>query len=147
MLDAFLSLDRSVDASCSCGCRNISHSLLSMGKNPSYIPAAAAGSVAKALGPLFSVIPGLKDLLGASGLLLLRVSDPRLEGDRDRRSSREDRFGSGSIWSKRDRFAVLRPSSAIMNEYRDPLAQMCLVHVMSRCQEDRNLVSDLKDPL
>lgn len=62
-----------------------------------HAPAAAAGSVAKALGALFSGAPGLKDLLGASGLLLLCVSDSRLEGDRDRRSKREERFGSGSV--------------------------------------------------
>ena len=62
-----------------------------------YAPAAAAGSVAKAFGPAVWVAPGLSDLLGANGLLLLRVSDPRLDGDRDRRSNREDRFGSGSV--------------------------------------------------
>lgn len=37
--------------------------------------AAAAGSAAKAFGPAFPVFAGLKGLLGASGLLLLRVSD------------------------------------------------------------------------
>lgn len=82
-----------------------------------HIPAAAAGSVAKAFGPLLSAVPGLRDLLAANGLLLLCVSDSRLEGERDRRSNREDRFGSGSVWSNRERFELLRSSSAIANEF------------------------------
>lgn len=58
-------------------------------------------------------------MLGASGLLLLRVSDWRLEGDRDRRSNREERFGSGSVWSNRERFEPLRSSSAILKRAED----------------------------
>ena len=79
-----------------------------------HVPAAAAGSAAKALGPTFSAAPGLIDFVGASGLLVLRVSDSLRDGDRDRRSKRDERFGSGSVWSNRDRLELLRSSSAIL---------------------------------
>jgi len=34
-------------------------------------------------------------------------------GDRERRSKREERLTSGSVWSKRDRLELLRSSSAM----------------------------------
>lgn len=79
-----------------------------------HTPAAAAGSVAKAFGPTLSVAAGLIDLLGASGLLLLCVSESLREGDRDRRSKRDERFGSGSVWSNRDFLELLLSLSAIL---------------------------------
>ena len=53
-------------------------------------------------------------LLAAIGLLLRRVSGCRLVGERERRSNLEARFGSGSVWSNRDRFEVRRSSSAMI---------------------------------
>ena len=78
------------------------------------VPAAAAGSAAKAFGPDPSAAPGLNAFPGVSGLLLRRTSDSLLEGERERRSNLEDRLGSGSVWSKRDRLELLRSSSAIL---------------------------------
>lgn len=49
--------------------------------------------------------------MDATGLRLLRESVRRDVGERERRSNLEARFGSGSVWSKRDR---LRGSSDMM---------------------------------
>lgn len=81
------------------------------------LPAAAAGSAAKAFGPTLSAAAGLIDLVGASGLLLLCVPDSLRDGDRDRRSKRDERFGSGSVWSNRDRLELLLSSSAIVRVF------------------------------
>lgn len=50
------------------------------------------------------------------GLLLRRVSGCRLVGERERRSNLEARFGSGSVWSNRDRLEVRRSSSAMVKD-------------------------------
>ena len=73
------------------------------------LPAAAAGS----RGVLFPSDPGLNGVLWPRGLRLRLTSADLLEGDLERRSKRELRFGSGSVWSKRERFALLFSSSAI----------------------------------
>ena len=57
---------------------------------------------------------GVSALLDAIGLLLRRVSGCRLVGERERRSNLEARFGSGSVWSNRDRLDVRRSSSAMV---------------------------------
>ncbi len=74
------------------------------------IPAAAAGSLEV---DFLSSEPGLKDDFSGLGLRLRLVSECRLEGDRERRSKREDRLTSGSVWSNLDRFELLLSSSAI----------------------------------
>lgn len=76
----------------------------------SYSPAAAAGSGAAFF---FSSVPGLRTRSLTMGLLLCRVSEVLLVGERERLSKREERLTSGSVWSKRERFAVLRSSSAM----------------------------------
>lgn len=68
----------------------------------------AAAAAAAAAGSFFE-LSGVPDPC-ASGLRLLRVSDFLLDGDRDRLSNLEDRLGSGSVLSKRER---RRGSSAI----------------------------------
>ena len=75
------------------------------GSEYSNLPAAAAGSEG-----LFTASAGLLD---AIGLLLRCESLCLVEGERERRSNLEARFGSGSVWSKRDRFVERRSSSAI----------------------------------
>ena len=75
------------------------------------LPAAAAGSRP---GVLLSSRPGLKDELLAKGLRLLLTSGCLPEGERERRSKREERLTSGSVWSKRDRLDVRRSSSAMI---------------------------------
>ena len=104
MLDAFLCLDLGVDASCCGGFGRIS-SESCRGSEYSSLPAAAAGSEG-----LFTPSVGLLD---AIGLLLRRESLCLVVGERERRSNLEVRFGSGSVWSKRDRFVERRSSSAI----------------------------------
>lgn len=75
-----------------------------------HIPAAAAGSEATGLG---ASPAGLSRL---SGLRVRADSDCLSDGDRDRpRSNRERRGGSGSVWSKRDRF-TRRSSSAMVGD-------------------------------
>ena len=73
-------------------------------------PAAAAGSRAAFF---FSSVPGLRTRSLAMGLRLRRVSELLPVGERERLSNREERLTSGSVWSKRERFAVLRSSSAM----------------------------------
>lgn len=78
----------------------------------SYSPAAAAGSRA-------GFFPESPDGLSKALLtgLLLRLESAGLAGggDLERLSNLEARFGSGSFWSKRERFAVLRSVSSIVN--------------------------------
>jgi hypothetical protein len=81
------------------------------------LPAAAAGSTTSFFGE--SVIGLPKGL--PSGLLLRLVSGCLAGGgDLERRSNREERFGSGSVWSKRERFAVLLSVSSIFASYNPP---------------------------
>ena len=71
-------------------------------------PAAAAGS-----SPDFAAsVAGLSEPL-ARGLLLRLDSDLAAGGDRERLSNLEGR--PGSFWSKRERFAVRRSVSSIVN--------------------------------
>ena len=65
-------------------------------------------------------------MFGAKGLRLRRVSEVLLVGDRERRSKREVRFTSGSVWSNLERFETFRSSSAISRSYRDILTDKCL---------------------
>lgn len=63
------------------------------------LPAAAAGSAEPDfLAESVAGLPGSR-LNG----LRVRVSDRRDGGDRERRSKRDGRRGSGSVWSKRER--------------------------------------------
>jgi hypothetical protein len=73
------------------------------------LPAAAAGSE----GLLAPSVAGLETLVAVGGLLLRLVSERLLVGDRERRSKREERLTSDSVWSKRDRLELLRSSSAM----------------------------------
>ena len=70
------------------------------------LPAAAAGSEddngVGTASLLDSWTGGLLD--GGGGLRLLRGALCLEEGDLDRRSNRDGFRGSGSVWSKRDRF-------------------------------------------
>lgn len=70
-----------------------------------HIPAAAAGSTFFA-----ESAPGLSEA-PLTGLLLR--ADSRLGGERDRLSNLEVRLASGSVWSKRERFAVRRSVSSM----------------------------------
>ena len=76
-----------------------------------YSPAAAAGSAG---GFLPESTAGLPEPLSMG--LLLRLESECLTGggDRDRRSKREVLLGSGSVWSNRDRFAVLLSLSSMI---------------------------------
>ena len=65
-------------------------------------------------------------MFGAKGLRLRRVSEVLLVGDRERRSKREVRFTSGSVWSNLERFETFRSSSAISRSYRDIPTDECL---------------------
>lgn len=47
--------------------------------------------------------------------LALRRDSVFAGGDRERRSNREARFGSGSVWSKRERFAVRLSVSSMVS--------------------------------
>ena len=94
MLNSFLRLNLSVDASCSGGCKEQLVNYLDGAGDPRIIPAAAAGSD----GLLTPSTEGLNVLLDAKGLLLRRVSTCRFEGERERRSNLEARLlGSGSV--------------------------------------------------
>jgi hypothetical protein len=90
MLDALLSLDLGVDSRCGGGCeQSVTQGAYQVQVN---IPAAAAGSP-----------PG--DFTGESdeafsclsGLRLRRPSCVLEAGERERRSNRDERFGSGSF--------------------------------------------------
>lgn len=74
-----------------------------------YSPAAAAGSIDA---DRFSLASGLRGSL-PNGLLLRFESVCREEGERDRLSNLDDLRGSGSVWSKRERF-TLRSSSPML---------------------------------
>jgi len=74
-----------------------------------YKPALAAASSPFFLGSA----TGLPEPLGM-GLLLRLDSDFLAGGERERRSNLEVRFGSGSFWSNRERFAERRSVSSIM---------------------------------
>lgn len=75
------------------------------------IPAAAAGSAP----PFFADSgAGLPEERRPRGDLLRRESTFLAGGDRERLSNLEVLFGSGSFWSKRDRFAVRRSVSSIL---------------------------------
>lgn len=56
---------------------------------------------------------GLSEALPTGLLLRLESECLAGRGDRERRSKRDVLFGSGSVWSKRDRFALLRSVSSI----------------------------------
>lgn len=56
---------------------------------------------------------GLSEAL-SRGLLLRLGSDFRAGGERERRSNLDALFGSGSVWSKRERFAVRRSVSSML---------------------------------
>jgi hypothetical protein len=75
-------------------------------------PAAAAGSAGVFLADSAT---GLPEALPTG--LLLRLESECLAGggERDRRSKREERFGSGSVWSNLERFAVLLSVSSILS--------------------------------
>lgn len=76
------------------------------------LPAAAAGSAdPDFLAESVAGLPGSR-LNG----LRVRVSDRRDGGDRERRSNRDGRRGSGSVWSKRERLGR-RSSSAMASFY------------------------------
>lgn len=62
-------------------------------------PAAAAGSPGDSF---FASVLGLRGS-PLRGLRVRAAADCRDEGDRERRSNRDARFGSGSFWSKRER--------------------------------------------
>lgn len=109
MLDTLLGLDLGVD-SCSgssCGCVSVATKLESVSS-----PAAAAGSIPAGLE---DSLAGLSEAL-PTGLLLRRGSDFLAGGERERRSNLDCLFGSGSVWSKRDRFAVRRSVSSIVED-------------------------------
>ena len=81
------------------------------------LPAAAAGSGAALL---FSAAPG--ERLDFPSGLRLRLDSVCLEdGDRERRSKRDCFRGSGSVWSKRDRF--LGASSDILGDGRNAMSR------------------------
>jgi hypothetical protein len=107
MLDALLGLNLGVDFG-----SGGSWELVSLATKPrtDSLPAAAAGSTP----PDFGVSPpGLSEAL-PRGLLLRLGSDFLAGGERERRSNLEALFGSGSVWSKRERFAVRRSVSSIL---------------------------------
>jgi hypothetical protein len=85
-----------------------------------YLPAAAAGSR-----PSFVLVlvAGLSARL-SRGLRLRFLSGLVVGGDLERRSNLEARFGSGSFWSKRERFAVRRSVSSIVDMFMKKFA-MC----------------------
>jgi hypothetical protein len=110
MLDAFLGLDLSVDSCSGSSYRQVSKVL--QRKLQEHQPAAAAGS-APAFFALAAVgLSGFRSM----GLLLRLDSDFLAGGERDRLSNRDALFGSGSFWSKRDRFAVRLSVSSISVE-------------------------------
>lgn len=111
MLDTFLGLNLSIYSGGRGGYTNhISPNHVKTRCAVGYEPAAAAGSSA---GFFFSSGVGLRGCL-PSGLLLRLDSDFLADGDRERRSKRDERLTSGSVWSNRDRLALRRSSSAIV---------------------------------
>ena len=134
MLNAFFGLYRSIDA----GCGRSYHSELAIIQYTSReccVPAAVAGSD----GLLAPSVAGLETLEAVKGLLLRRASDCLLVGDRERRSKREDRLTSGSVWSKRDRFELLRSSSAMLIVFEEDNCVTCFPEIafggISKCCE------------
>lgn len=108
MLDSFFSLQLGVDFGGSGSYYSAVSCILLYIPRPKEgldVPAAATGS---ALLPA----PGLRGSR-LSGLRVRVVSDCRDEGDRERRSNRDCRRGSGVVWSKRERFGR-RSSSAMV---------------------------------
>jgi hypothetical protein len=80
------------------------------GMGQGHKPAAAAASVGDFLASgVASFAMGLRSLPG---------SERRDGGDRERRSNRDVLLGSGSVWSKRERFTVRRSVSSILDELR-----------------------------
>lgn len=80
------------------------------GMGQGHKPAAAAASVGDFLASgVASFAMGLRSLPG---------SERRDGGDRERRSNRDVLLGSGSVWSKRERFTVRRSVSSILGELR-----------------------------
>lgn len=107
MLDSFLSLQLGIDFGG--GSSYFSNQLRATihfpkTKQAQNIPAAATGSA-------LLLAPGLRGSR-LSGLRVRVASDCREEGDRERRSNRDWRRGSGVVWSKRERLG--RRSSSAM---------------------------------
>lgn len=75
------------------------------------LPAAAAGSTGDLAAGESSASRSLDN-----GLLSRAESSLRAGGDRERRSNLEAFRGSGSFWSKRDRFAVRRSVSSMSSD-------------------------------
>jgi hypothetical protein len=92
--------------------KKLAQSLLETRLQPFNLPAAAAGSEIIFLG--VSGI-GLPEVLGSGLLLRLDSSSFTAGGDLERLSNLEVLFGSGSFWSKRDRFTARRSVSSISN--------------------------------
>lgn len=109
MLYPFLCLNLGVDSSCGGRYKRFQF-LLRNKKLVVGLPAAAAGSV----GVFLSSDPGLKGVFWPKGLRLRLASEVLVDGDLERRSKREERLGSGSVWSNRERLELLRSSSAII---------------------------------
>lgn len=108
MLDTLLCLDLGIDLRSGRCCGHVS--LATKRRILVSLPAAAAGSTI----PDFEVsVLGLSEALPI-GLLLRLGSDFLAWGERERRSNLEALFGSGSVWSKRERFAVRRSVSSIL---------------------------------
>lgn len=111
MLDALLCLDGGIDFGGSGSCGNVSLVRDSGIFSIENLPAAAAASA----GSLFAASGGaLSEVLG-SGLLLRRLSCLTAGGERERLSNLEARFGSGSFWSKRERFEARLSVSSIFS--------------------------------
>jgi hypothetical protein len=109
MLNTFLGLNLGVNLR-SGGSYELVRAMRARSRGQANIPTAAAGSRA----PDFGVSTlGLPEPL-ASGLLLRRGSDLLAGGERERRSNLDALFGSGSVWSKRERFAVRRSVSSMV---------------------------------
>jgi hypothetical protein len=71
--------------------------------------AAAAAAAAASVGDFF--VSGIASFV--TGLRSLPDSERRDGGERERRSNREVLLGSGSVWSKRERFTVRRSDSSM----------------------------------
>lgn len=112
MLDSFFSLQLRIDfgGSSSCTPGQYATPTNREREKDGHSPAAAAGSCG--LADLGASAPGLR-ASRPNGLRCLVASDWREAGDRERRSNLDWRRWSGSVWSKRDRFAR-RSSSAML---------------------------------
>lgn len=112
MLDSLFGLQLSIDlgrcSSCITKSQHLQHAARDKDKGQIAIPAATAGSPEDCL---FASAAGLRGS-PLRGLRVRAAPDCREDGDRERRSNRDARFGSGSFWSKRERFA--RGSSSAM---------------------------------